>query len=237
LSAGLAREALDRGLDVFAGYGMSETGPILTITRLQHPAETPSGEAEVERRRRAGLPIPLVDLRLIDEEQRELPHDGRSVGEVAVRAPWATVSYTRDREASERLWRGGYLHTQDVGSIDAHGCLQITDRLKDVIKSGGEWLSSLEIENLISRLEGVAEVAVVAVQDERWGERPHAFVVPRLDWREQLTPDVVRDHVAAAAAAGEVPSYAVPERITLITELPRTSVGKINKRALRDIQG
>lgn len=233
LSAGLARKALGRGLDVFAGYGLSETGPILTITRLQHSAEMPAGDAEVELRRRAGLPIPLVDLRLLDAEQRELPHDGRGVGEIVARAPWATESYTRDREASELLWRGGFLHTQDVGSIDAQGCLQITDRLKDVIKTGGEWLSSLELENLISRLDGVAEVAVVAVPDEHWGERPHAFVVPRPDWRDRLTPDEIRNHVGAAAVAGTVPGYAVPERVTFVTELPKTSVGKINKRALR----
>jgi fatty-acyl-CoA synthase len=236
LPGGLARAALAHGIDVFAGYGMSETAPVLTLTRLEEAAATPPSDAELQRRCRTGLPIPLVDLRLVDPDGREVPRDGRSVGEVAVRAPWATVCYVGNAEASDALWRGGYLHTQDVARIDTEGFVQITDRMKDVIKSGGEWISSLELESLISRHPGVAEVAVVAVPDERWGERPHAIVVPKPEWRARLAADDVREHVAALAAAGKVAGYAVPERVTLVESLPKTSVGKINKRALRDLR-
>jgi fatty-acyl-CoA synthase len=234
LAVGLARAALARGIDVFAGYGMSETGPVLTITRLQDPASAPPGESDLGRRCRTGLPIPLVELKLWSADERPVPRDGRSVGEIVVRAPWTTLAYVGDPTASEALWRGGYLHTQDIGYLDAHGYLQITDRIKDVIKTGGEWLSSLELESVISRHPGVAEVAVVAIADERWGERPHAIVVPRADWRGKLTAAGIQEHVAAVTASGALPRYAVPERVTLVDQLPKTSVGKVDKRALRD---
>jgi len=154
-----------------------------------------------------------------------------------VRAPWTTQAYIGDAAASDALWSGGYLHTQDVALIDPQGYIQITDRIKDVIKTGGEWLSSLELESLVSRHPGVAEVAVIGTPDERWGERPHAIVVPRSGWHGRLGARDIQDHVAAAAAAGSVPRFAVPERVTLVAELPKTSVGKINKRLLREQHG
>ena len=237
LPVGLARDALRRGIDVFAGYGMSETGPVLAISRLLEPAGSLPEDAELERRCRTGLPVPLVDLRLGNAGSADVPRDGRSVGEILVRAPWTTMAYVGDAEASEALWRGGYLHTQDVALIDAQGYLQITDRIKDVIKTGGEWLSSLELESLISQHPGVAEVAVIATPDARWGERPHAVVVPRADWRDRLGVADIQEHVAAAAASGTVPRFAVPERVTLVDELAKTSVGKINKRVLRERYG
>ncbi|MCZ8130297.1 MAG: long-chain-fatty-acid--CoA ligase [Steroidobacteraceae bacterium] len=233
LPAGLAREALEAGIDVFAGYGMSETGPVMTVTRLNAAPGSMPLDAEIECRRRTGLPIPLVDLQLLDVERNVLPADDVAVGEVTVRAPWTTPCYVGNPEASDDLWRGGRLHTQDVGRIGPGGFLQVTDRIKDVIKTGGEWLSSLELETLISMHPDVAEVAVIGVTDARWGERPHAIVVPRAEARGSLTADDVRRHVAEAAAAGRIPKYAVPERVTLTDALDRTSVGKLDKRSLR----
>ncbi len=234
LPAGLAREALALGIDVAAGYGMSETCPTLAIARLTDPPGSVPIEIEVQKRCRTGLPIPLVDLRLMDSENSQVPNDGRSVGEIVVRAPRATPCYVGNPEASEELWRGGYLHTGDVARIDASGCIQITDRLKDVIKTGGEWLSSLQLENLISKHPAVAEVAVIGVPDAKWGERPHVLVVPRPECRETLCAEEIRSLVAAAVADGSVPRYAVPERVTFVAALERTSVGKINKRLLRE---
>jgi fatty-acyl-CoA synthase len=234
LPASLAQEALNKGIDVYAGYGMSETGPVLAVSRLIDPPGSVSAEVELERRCRAGLPIPLVDLTLTDAEWSAVPRDGRSVGEIVVRAPWLTPCYVGNPEASEELWRGGYLHTQDVARIDPSGYLQITDRVKDVIKTGGEWLSSLQLEQIISAHPGVAEVAVVGMRDARWGERPHALVVPRPHYRATLTPGDICSQVAAAAAVGTVPRYAVPDRVTFVEALERTSVGKINKRLLRE---
>ena len=128
---------------------------------------------------KTGLPIPLVDLRIVNEDMEEVIHDGKAYGEIVVRAPWLTQGYLNNPEASAHLWSGGYLHTQDIANIDPTGNLQITDRIKDVIKSGGEWISSLEIESLISLYPGVSEVAVIGISDEKWGERPVALVVLR----------------------------------------------------------
>jgi fatty-acyl-CoA synthase len=139
--------------------------------------------------------------------------------------------------ASEELWRDGYLHTQDVARIDPDGYVQITDRTKDIIKTGGEWLSSIQIEDIVSRHPEVAAVAVIAVRDAKWGERPHVLVVPRPGHAESLTGDAIRAWIAAAATAGTIPRYAVPERVTFVDSLARTSVGKINKRALREQYG
>jgi fatty-acyl-CoA synthase len=234
LSAGLARAALTRGIDVYAGYGMSETGPVMAVSRLIDPPGSVPEDLEIDRRCRAGLPIPLVDMKIVDAAGALVVRDGQAVGEVVVRSPWTTPCYVGNPDASEDLWRGGYLHTQDVASIDPFGYLHIKDRIKDVIKTGGEWLSSLQLESVISVHPGVQEVAVVAVPDERWGERPHALVVPRPEWRDRLTADDIRAHVAAEVDVGALPKYAVPERVTFIEALEKTSVGKINKRLLRD---
>jgi fatty-acyl-CoA synthase len=234
LSAGLAREALAQGVDVYAGYGMSETGPVMTITRLDAAASVPPSDAELKRRGRTGAPIPLVELRVIDGAGRPLPADGVASGEIVVRSPWTTPCYVGDAAASRELWDGGWLHTRDVGRIDPDGFLQLTDRVKDVIKTGGEWLSSLELESVASRHPGVAEAAVIAVPDERWGERPLALVVPRDPAAAGTLAGEVRAAIAAAAAAGELPRYAVPERVLVVGALERTSVGKIDKRRLRE---
>lgn len=229
LPGSLAAAARARGIDVFAGYGMSETCPVLTLAQL--PPEADPGEDHLALRIRTGRPIPLVDLRTVDADLNPVARDGHAVGEVVVRAPWLTQGYLHNPEASAALWEGGWLHTQDIGHLDPAGWLQVTDRIKDVIKSGGEWVSSLELEDLIARCPGVAEVAVIGVKDARWGERPLALVVAKPD----AAPDAaaIRDHVAQAAAAGRISKYAVPERVEFVDALERTSVGKINKRALR----
>lgn len=237
LTPGLARAALARGVDVFAAYGMSETAPVLTMTRLQQAPTSPASEREVETRCRTGLPIPLVELRLVAPGSEVPDASSLAEGELTVRTPWLTPCYVGKPAASEDLWREGYLHTQDVARIDAQGYLQITDRLKDVIKTGGEWVSSIDLENLISRHPDVLEVAVVAVSDVVWGERPHVLVVPRPERGKDLTAQEVRDVVVTAVADGVLPRFAVPERITFVERLEKTSVGKINKRALRDQYG
>jgi len=233
LPVGLARQALERGIDVYAGYGMSETCPVLAISRLLEPQGSRPLDDEIERRCRTGLPIPLVDLRIVDGSGVEQPRDGRAVGEIVVRAPWATAGYVGSTQASEELWRGGFLHTQDVARIDQAGYVQISDRLKDVIKTGGEWLSSLQLENVISTHPAVAEVAVIGVPDEQWGERPLALVVPRTEARQSVTVEQIRAHVAGAVAEGHIPRFAMPDRVIFVEALTRTSVGKVNKRLLR----
>ena len=217
LPRGLAAAALARGIDIFTGYGMSETCPILTLAQLESGlASTP--EEELDLRTCAGQPIPLVDLR-IDE------------GEITVRAPWLTAGYHDNPEASERLWADGYLHTGDIGALDGNGYLHITDRLKDVIKTGGEWVSSLDLESLISRHPAVAETAVIAIKDGHWGERPLALIVPKPG--QTVDAAAIREHLAEFVASGEIPKYAVPERVLIVEAIDKTSVGKVDKKLLR----
>jgi fatty-acyl-CoA synthase len=234
LPQSLAEAALKRGVDIFAGYGMSETGPIMAVSQVKTPLLANPGRA-LELRTRAGLPLPLVDLRIVDPDMRDVARDGKTAGEIVVRAPWATQGYFKNPEASEALWAGGYLHTNDIGVIDGDGYLQITDRLKDVIKTGGEWVSSIELEDLILRHPAVGEAAVIGVKDDKWGERPLAIVV--LKPGEEVDVETIRGHVAQFIGAGTISKFAVPERILFVTELEKTSVGKLNKKALRKRYG
>jgi fatty-acyl-CoA synthase len=233
LSKGLAQAALARGIDVFAGYGMSETCPILTIAQLTPEILERDADGQVAVRTKAGRPIPLVDLRIVDEEMRDVPGDGKTAGEVVVRAPWLTQGYLGDGRNSEQLWRGGYLHTNDIASIDADGYVGITDRLKDVIKSGGEWISSLEIEDILSQHPGVSEAAVIGVPDERWGERPMALIVTKPGYVDKPTADDIKAHVQRYADKGVVSRWAVPSRVRTLEALDKTSVGKLDKKLMR----
>jgi fatty-acyl-CoA synthase len=228
----LARAALDRGIDIIAGYGMSETCPILTLAHLRPPMLGWDVERRLPYLCKAGRPIPFVELRIVDGEMNDVPDDGASQGEVVVRSPWLTQGYLGDPERSEELWRGGWLHTGDVGVIDASGYLKIVDRIKDVVKTGGEWVSSLDIEDLILRVPGVAEVAVVGMPDDKWGERPVALVVVQ-SGATQPTEEAVRKHVAGFAAKGAVSKYAVPDRVHFVDAIPKTSVGKLDKKVIR----
>src|SRR5258708_6852417 len=169
LPTGLAKLARDKGIDVFSAYGMSETGPFLSLAQLKPGMTELDADQELEYRTRTGVPIQLVDLRIVDEQMHDVPRDGKASGEVVVRAPWLTQGYLNDPANSEHLWRGGYLHTDDIGTIDPEGYLLITDRIKDVVKSGGEWFASLVLEDIISQYPGVSEVAVIGIPDEKWG--------------------------------------------------------------------
>ena len=150
LSQGLCKAGLENGIDLYTAYGMSETCPLLTVANLKPHMLAWDVERQVEMRCRTGLPVPNVLLEVVDTEGNPQPHDGKTAGEVVVRAPWLTQGYSQDPEKSEELWANGWLHTGDIAFIDAEGYLQITDRVKDVIKTGGEWISSLALEDLIS---------------------------------------------------------------------------------------
>ncbi|HET7833400.1 MAG TPA: fatty acid--CoA ligase [Gallionella sp.] len=230
LPKGLAQAALDRGVDVYAGYGLSETCPILSLGLLD-AGETADAEAALSRRIRAGRAIPLVDMRVVDETGIELPHDDASTGEVVVRAPWLSQGYLHDETASAKLWQGGYLHTGDIAMRDATGMLNITDRLKDVIKCSGEWLSSLELESLVSEHPAVAEVAVIGVPDEKWGERPRALVV--LKAGSAADAGALCEPVLRRVDEGRLSRYARLLEIRFVASLPRTSVGKLDKKVMR----
>ena len=233
LPTGLAEAAIKRGMDVFTGYGMSETCPILTLAHVK-TGLAKEGDPAVNLRVKTGLPIPLVELRIVDHDMKEAAHNGKATGEIVVRAPWLTQGYFKNPEASETLWAGGYLHTNDIGSIDKDGYVQVTDRLKDVIKTGGEWVSSLEIEDIISQHPDVSEVAVIGVKDPKWGERPKALVVLKDGRAGALAADDLKAFIKTYADRGIISKFGIPQDIVFIEALIKTSVGKLNKRALRD---
>src|SRR5438034_3914362 len=236
LPKGLAKMAMDRGIDIFGGYGMSETCPILSLAQLKPSMTELDADTEIEYRTKAGLPTLLVDLRIVDEQMQDVPHDGKATGGVVARTPWLTQGYLNDPANSEELWLGGYLHTRDIGTIDPEGYLLITDRIKDVVKSGGEWISSLAIEDLISQHPGVSEVAVIGIPDERWGERPLALIVLKEESVSTVTGQHIQVHVKARAEQGVLSKWAVPE-VRFIDELEKTSVGKLDKKVMRQKYG
>jgi fatty-acyl-CoA synthase len=234
LSPALCEAALERGMDVFTAYGMSETGPIVSLAQLP-PGYTPKDRQEEVRMRCAtGRPVPFVDFRVVDENMNDVARDGKQQGEIVLRSPFLTKTYVGKPEASEELWAGGYLHTQDIAVTTPEGFIQIVDRIKDVIKTGGEWVSSIEVESLITGVAGVQECAVVGVRDEKWGERPMAFVVR--DAGAGVCVEAIRERLMQHVEAKRISKYAVPdaERIAFVGEIPKTSVGKINKKLLRE---
>jgi fatty-acyl-CoA synthase len=230
----LCLAAMKRGIDIFSGYGMSETCPILTIAHLDAGHRALPEEEQAEVRCKTGVPIPLVELRTVDDAMADVPRDGKSVGELVVRAPWLTQGYVKDSKTSAKLWAGGWLHTNDVAWVDGRRFVKITDRTKDVIKVGGEWLSSLEIEDLVSAHPGVGEVAVIGAPDDKWGERPVALVVPKPGSQGTLSAKEIVHRVVESADRGTIGKQAVLLKVRFVESIDKTSVGKINKVALRE---
>lgn len=231
LPEGLAARALDLGIDLYGGYGLSETCPVLTIARLDNDEADKPAADQVTTRCRAGRQIVMTDLKVVDESGAEVPRDGQSTGEIVARAPWLTEGYLNEPERSDALWRDGYLHTGDIGFFDDKGYLKVTDRLKDVIKTGGEWVSSVQLEDIASQMAEVSEAAAIGIADEKWGERPLVIVVPRAG--EDLEESSVMAHMKQAVNQGSLPEWAVPNQVRVVDEIEKTSVGKIDKKALR----
>jgi fatty-acyl-CoA synthase len=205
---------------------MTETAPLATVSR---PRSTMDGWTDAERRRvraRLGPPIAGVDIRVVDDAGDPVPWDGKSVGELEVRGPWIASSYYQD-ERSADAFHDGWFRTGDVVNVTADGSMQITDRAKDVIKSGGEWISSVELENAIMGHPDVLEAAVVGLPHERWQERPLACVVARPG--REVTKAAVIAHLEPLVA-----KWWLPADVVFVETLPKTSVGKIAKRELRE---
>lgn len=230
---GLGKRALDLGIEIFAAYGLSETGPVMTIADLTNLSDKPGSEDDLANRRKPGKPHSLVEVRVVDQDMNDIPIGGKTTGEIVTRSPWLTQTYTGNPEATQELWRGGYLHTGDVGYFDATGSLIITDRIKDVIKSGGEWISSLDLENIVSQCDGVAEVAAIGIADEKWGERPLIAVVKSTN--SKVNADEIISAIQSNVDSGRLSKWAIPERVEFVSELNKTSVGKLDKKALRKI--
>ncbi|MER7541946.1 long-chain fatty acid--CoA ligase [Spirillospora sp. NPDC127506] len=219
-------EALMRGFDeigvrIVQAWGMTETSPVATVA---HPPAKSSGEEAWRARMSQGRVLAGLEMRVVGDGDRVLPNDGEAVGEVEIRGPWITGAYYLDEDPGK--FHDGWLRTGDVGTFSADGYLVLTDRAKDVIKSGGEWISSVELENHLMAHPDIVEAAVVGVPDERWQERPLASVVVRDG--ATVTPEGLREFLS-----DRVPKWQLPERWAFIDEVPKTSVGKFDKKVLR----
>jgi fatty-acyl-CoA synthase len=210
------------GVRILQAWGMTETSPLGSVA---HPPAGLPEDIAWRYRDTAGRLMCQVEYRLVGEGDVLLPCDGEAVGEVEVRGPWVTGSYFKDDDPAK--FHDGWLRTGDVGTIDPLGFVTLTDRAKDVIKSGGEWISSMELENILMGHPAVAEAAVIGVEDEKWGERPLAAVV--LADGATATADELRAFLGA-----RIPRWQLPERWSFITEVPKTSVGKFAKTRMRD---
>ncbi len=208
-------------------YGLTETAPFITVCepRPEHDALSASERAVIKARQGVEL-ITSGDLRVVDEEMRDVPRDGQTVGEIVVRGNVVMKGYYNDPDATERAFQGGYFHSGDAAVVHPDGYVDIRDRLKDVIISGGENISSVEVEGVLLRHAAVQEAAVVGLPDEKWGEAPHAFIV--LKPGASTTPEELRAHTREKLA-----HFKCPHSFTFVTELPKTATGKIQKFVLR----
>ncbi|WP_352287017.1 fatty acid--CoA ligase [Psychrobacter sp. GW64-MNA-CIBAN-0177] len=232
LNEGLAKAAIESGIEFMSGFGMSESCPVLSRAVFDDKTGSMEMKDQLNYRCLSGSPIMLVSMEIWDENGKPVPMDGESTGELVIRAPWLTQSYFKNPDAGNELWRGGWMHTQDIACISSDGTLSITDRLKDVIKSGGEWVSSLEVETILSFHPSVADVAVIGVPHERWGECPLALVVLKPEYIDTKADDILAlGH--QAVEKGHLPKYGVPSEIKFLAEMPRTSVGKLDKKRMR----
>jgi fatty-acyl-CoA synthase len=220
-------EGFDRhGLKIIQAWGMTETSPLGSVCRLPLDLDDTPAEEQYEYRTRQGIPAPFVEIRARGDDGELIPWDDETMGELEVRGPWVAAAYHRGQGA-EKFTDDGWFQTGDVVRIDARGCIRITDRSKDLVKSGGEWISSVDVENLLMAHPAVAEAAVIAMPDEKWGERPLAVVVLREG--QEAGPDELREHLSQDFA-----KWQLPERFEFIDEIPRTATGKFKKTDLRE---
>jgi fatty-acyl-CoA synthase len=214
------------GLSIVQGWGMTETSPLASTSTLPPELDGASADEQFEYRARQGMPAPFVEIRARGDDGELIPWDDKAIGELEVRGPWVAAAYYRGTGA-EKFTDDGWFQTGDVVRIDPRGSIRITDRAKDLVKSGGEWISSVDMENLLMGHPAVAEAAVIAVPDEKWDERPMAIVV--LKDGAEASPDDLRAHLSSHFA-----KWQLPERVEYIEEIPRTATGKFKKTTLRE---
>ncbi len=229
LSSGLAKMADSMNLKIASGYGMSETAPVLTLSTYNKQLNDASEAKKTEYRTKTGIPIPLVDLKVVDSSGKEVPHDSKTIGEIVVRAPWLTRVYVKDEENTRKLWKDDWMHTGDLAVVDDLGYLSIVDREKDAVKSGGEFIPTIILEDAISSYPGVAEVAVVAKPDTKWGERPVAFI----SGLKSVDKAKMTEHLMKFVESGRIAKFWIPDEYFIVDSFEKTSTGKIDKKPLR----
>lgn len=215
------------GAEVVHAYGATETTPLVAVNRLKPTLKKRlSADERWDLKRKQGLIVTGVDIRLVDFDGTDLPHDGKSAGEICLRGPWITAAYHDMPDSADRFLEGGWWRSGDAGTIDENGYLKLTDRLKDVIKSGGEWISSIDMENLLIGHPAVREAAVVGIPHAKWQERPLALVVLRPG--HEATVGQLKAHLMSAFA-----NWQLPDQILFVEAIPKTSVGKLDKKRIR----
>jgi fatty-acyl-CoA synthase len=220
-------EGFDRhGLSILQGWGMTETSPLGTVSHLPADLKTAPRAEQFAYRARQGTPIPLIEIRARSDDGALIPWDDEAMGELEIRGPWVAAAY-HGGTGSDKFTDDGWFRTGDVVRINERGCMRICDRSKDLVKSGGEWISSVDLENQLMAHSAVAEAAVIAIPDDRWGERPLAAVVLRDGM--QASPEELREHLGS-----EFAKWQLPDRIEFIGAIPRTATGKFKKTALRE---
>ncbi|MEW5954456.1 MAG: long-chain fatty acid--CoA ligase [Bacillota bacterium] len=217
------------GVLITHAYGMTETTPLVTCCKLKEYMADWSMEDKINIMLKQGLVVSGLDARIIGDDGNDVPRDGKSMGELVLKGPWITDGYYKEPERTKEVFTpDGWFKTNDIATIDEEGYVQICDRAKDLIKSGGEWISSVDLENTIMSHPGVAEAAVIAMPHEKWDERPMAIVVLKPDFKDQVTAQDILDFLSARVA-----KLWMPDVVNFIDEIPKTSVGKFNKKALR----
>lgn len=218
------------GAEIIHAYGATETTPMVTTNRILPWLENELNEDQKwELKKKQGLPVVGLDIKLIDASGNKVPCDGKTPGEILIRGPWITAKYHDAPGSEAQFTDDGYWRSGDVGTMDEHGYLKITDRVKDVIKSGGEWISSVDMENEIMSHPAVLEAAVVGIVHPKWEERPLALVILREEEKERITAEDIREHLAKTFA-----KWQLPDEVLFVDQIPKTSVGKMNKKEIRE---
>ncbi|MFW5937100.1 MAG: long-chain-fatty-acid--CoA ligase [Desulfosalsimonas sp.] len=218
------------GAEIVHAYGATETTPLVTINRPKPWLEDKlTDEQKWNLKRKQGYPVVGLDVKIVDHNEKPLPWDGKTPGEILIRGPWITGSYYNAPGSESAFTEDGYWKSGDAGTMDAEGYVKITDRVKDLIKSGGEWISSVDMENAAMAHEDVLEAAVTGVPHPKWEERPIVLVVPRPEAGDRITKEDIVSHLA-----GQFAKWQLPEAIFFVDEIPKTSVGKFNKKAIRE---
>ncbi len=242
LSEKLAKIALSRGLKITSAFGLSEACPLVSMAHLKGDLDGRATRKKIEALTGAGLPAPLVDVEIAETSEHLMETGNRRngnlpQGQIVVRAPWLAREYHRDPKKTIDLWKRGWLYTGDLGFIDKDGHIHITDRVGNVSKSGGEWISHLKIENLVRQYPGVQDAAVIAIPDEVWGERPAVLVVIDEAHESLVNSTQIEKFMYSFVRTGDLPKYALPDKYLIVDEIPKTEVQKIDFRHIMECYG
>jgi len=221
----------DLGIEFYQGYGMTETAPVIAMSIIKGPMEDWPTEKKQELKRKQGLVPPCLEWKIVNEKGEEVKWDGKEIGQLVVRGAWVIEEYYKEPEKTVECFKDGWLYTRDMATVDEEGYINIVDRAGDLIKSGGEWISTLDLDDYIMRHPAVLEAATIGVPNPRWDERPVAFVVPRPEARGKITDDELRSFLLDEV---KVAKWWIPDRFIFVDEIPKTAAAKFDKKTLKE---